>query len=117
MTGTRHDCPTMLLYGSWKDDHGSTRRYFSGRVLESDRPDIRRGELVMIVYQCPEDRVVGPGVHGSYLLKTSRLRLPLISFLCEAIRHPGGGCREDTAPAQWAALAVSEAVTRGAHLA
>jgi hypothetical protein len=86
-------------------------------VLESDRPDIRRGELVMIVYQCPDDRVVGPCVHGSYVMKTSRLRLPLVSFLCEAIRHPGGGCRQDTAPSQWAALAISETALPTARLA
>lgn len=52
----------------------------------------------MIVYQCPDDRVVGPCVHGSYVMKTSRLRLPLVSFLCEAIRHPGGGCDRTPRP-------------------
>lgn len=106
MTAPHSNCPSLLLYGTWRQHPESTHQHFCGRVLESDHPSIRKGERVVVTYECAEEWVVGPYEHGTYLLNTSRLKLPLISFLCEALRQSRQGQQNQKTSIPWVAVAV-----------
>lgn len=102
----------ITISGHWQGEAGTTRHYFSGRVTSSEHPQVSEGVPVMVTYECPEQRVVASHVHGHYLLKWRGLVFPLVSFLCDAIRHPGqADCQRNARPTQWSALVILEALS------
>lgn len=100
--------PSATLRGAWHGAVSDPAREFRGEVSGSGIAGLEAGERVTVRYAVGAGRVPGAGEHGTYTLYAGAHEFKLMSFTCRAAATTGKHGHDDTAQADWQAVALPQ---------